>query len=542
MHFSLEKIEKKISSSQDNPISFEFLPGTILLAEKENQSNVLSFLGNNKKEIKATQKNLHLIDKKLVEIEEDFFINGIFYDIYENPLQLNSVKTNISYRSLRKTFLENFKFSFQRLLTLFEIIYNISIDSEIYIKNEKTIKLKNEKIIKLNFLSFFQFLNIKKENINFSIFEKASLKRICLTKNDCYFSIPASRNDLTREIDLIEEYCRFFGYKNIKEIRPFSLKKKEEKKQKENKRWIKQFFLINNFFELLTNSLDEKKNENKNSIFLKNPLRNEFSVLRTSLLPKIFEIFELNLRTNIERKNYFEIGRVFLKEKKKIKEIEKIAGLFQLEKIKKTKIPNQEWFLAKTFLEKFCFSFGYKKITFESVFSDESYSITTKNLKNFNSIHLFHPKNTIFFKYENTYLGIFGQLNSIYDQKYPSKYATYLFEFNLLAFPFSQLKTEIKPFVPFSKYPIITKDFSFLIQKNSNFSEIKTEIWKESKFLKKIEFFDIYFDNTSINTVYIGIRLVFQSMTETLTNEIVENEIMKLKIILIKQFKVEFKE
>ena len=55
------------------------------------------------------------IDKKLAEIDEDFFINGIFYDIYENPLQLNSLKTNISYRSLRKTFLENFKFSFQKL-------------------------------------------------------------------------------------------------------------------------------------------------------------------------------------------------------------------------------------------------------------------------------------------------------------------------------------------------------------------------------------------------------------------------------------------
>jgi phenylalanyl-tRNA synthetase beta chain len=446
-------------------------------------------------------------------------------------LQFDSRKTNLSYRSFRKIFLENFKFSFQRLLTLFEIIYDFSLCSKIYIKNEKSVQLKNQKIIKIKFISFLFFLNIPKEKVDFSIFEKASLKKICQTETECYFSIPTFRNDLNREIDLIEEYCRFLGYQEIQEILPKKYIFSGENK-KENKKWIKEFFFNHSFFEVLTNSLDEK--ENKNSLFLKNPLNKEFTLLRTSLLPKILEIFEFNLRTNLERKNYFEIGRVFLKENKKIIEIEKIAGLFQLERNKKTKGPNTEWFLAKGFIEKFCLSFGYQDITFELVSSKDLYLFPFS-----------HEKNTIFLKYGTIYLGIFGQLNSFtksFEQKYPSKYSTYFFELNLMAFPFSQLKSKIKPFIPFSKYPTISKDFSFLIQKNIEFSKIKKEIWQICVFLKKVEFFDIYFDQLSIEKVNIGIRLVFQSNKETLTIEMIEKELIKVKTILIQKFQVEFKE
>ena len=248
LSFTLEKINEEFftqqkllsttseeTNNETNNFSFDLYPGTIILNQKENKSHILSILGNKKKD--SLYENQNSKNQNL-SLEPEFFIQGIFYDIYENPLQLNSLKTNLSYRFLRKTFLENFKFSFQRLLSLFEIIYNVSIDSKVYLKNEKTLQLKNEKIIKLNFLSFFYFLNIRKENIDFSIFEKASLKKICLTQENCYFSIPSSRNDLTREIDLIEEYCRFLGYKNIQEILPLSFdffKKKDNENKKKNK-------------------------------------------------------------------------------------------------------------------------------------------------------------------------------------------------------------------------------------------------------------------------------------------------------------------
>ena len=56
-------------------------------------------------------------------------LQSTFYDIYENNLLINPLQTKISLRYLRKICLENFKFSFQRLLTIFELTNGLIIIS-----------------------------------------------------------------------------------------------------------------------------------------------------------------------------------------------------------------------------------------------------------------------------------------------------------------------------------------------------------------------------------------------------------------------------
>jgi phenylalanyl-tRNA synthetase beta subunit len=62
------------------------------------------------------------------------------------------------------------------------------------------------------------------------------------------------------------------------------------------------------------------------------------------------------------------------------------------------------------------------------------------------------------------------------------------------------------------------------------------------EYLKTFEFFDIYFDEKSVDKVTIGIRLIFQSNSKTLTNEIVEKESKKVRSFLLQKFNAEFKE
>ena len=79
-------------------------------------------------------------------------------------------------------------------------------------------ELKKEKIIKLKKKSSSTFLNLKEYNEG--IFQKIGIPIVCKTSTDFYFQIPENRKDLVREIDLIEEYSRFIGYKNFSEIKP----------------------------------------------------------------------------------------------------------------------------------------------------------------------------------------------------------------------------------------------------------------------------------------------------------------------------------
>ena len=80
----------------------------------------------------------------------------------------------MSIRYLRKTFLEFFRISLQRFLTLFELLTD---NSEIKINKYKTIsekiKIEPTKILKLRKISLFNFLNIK--NYEETIFEKSGL-------------------------------------------------------------------------------------------------------------------------------------------------------------------------------------------------------------------------------------------------------------------------------------------------------------------------------------------------------------------------------
>ena len=142
------------------------------------------------------------------------------------------------------------------------------------------------------------------------IFEQANLKLVCSSIDSFYFQIPLVRNDLNREIDLIEEYTRFIGYKNFIEIYPLK-EFSYYKPQDDHIKIIKEFFINYGFNEIITNPLvpNEKKRTEENSIFLTNPLNLELNILRYEFLSGLISVFESNLRLGLglESKNYFEM-------------------------------------------------------------------------------------------------------------------------------------------------------------------------------------------------------------------------------------------
>jgi phenylalanyl-tRNA synthetase beta subunit len=165
--FYLEQLinESFHRSNQDFRIKLD--PGTIVIKDSSNQ--ILSVLGIfNSFPIKLSKNKI--------------IFEAIYYDIEKNNLNLNLINTKISLRFLRKTYLENFKFAFQRLLTLLELLSN----SKIALKKYKTIKtliaLKTKRILRLEKKSLKNILNLEK--FEKEIFKKANLKLICETPKE----------------------------------------------------------------------------------------------------------------------------------------------------------------------------------------------------------------------------------------------------------------------------------------------------------------------------------------------------------------------
>ena len=490
----------------ENFENFEIPAGSIVLKNKIDEIvSVLGFVNFNEPN-KSGQVSLE----------------AYFYDIYSNVNKLNTINTKLSFKYLRSMFIENFGVALKRVLSFLEF-YNSDLALVVVASNQKAkLTFKNHKTISLSKNLLRQVLNIT--NFDYEIFKKANLKIIGETNNNFYIQILAVRKDLNREIDLIEEYSRFVGYKNFQEILPKKSLAYSSKKLN-NYKYIQNFLINYGFNEVFTNSLVNKTNQTDLfSIDLQNPLNKEINTLRTSLFPRLLEVMHLNLKSGYSNCNFFEIGRVFKKSNKQIIEQDKLGGIFQYSFAKTNAQQNINWFIVKGFLEMFIESFGYENL--------EIFELSNKT-------KYFHSTRSIQFRVKNKVLGTFGEVNPMLENFQQLKEPIFMFEFNLVHFKNWRMKSEIISYKDYSKYPSIVRDLSLNLNKKIKFSTLKQFIQETTKNLININFFDIYFDPISVDKVNIGVRLEFQKNDRTLTTLEIDNEISKLLKNLAKEFKIE---
>ena len=135
---------------------------------------------------------------------------------------------------------------------------------------------------------------------------------------DLTVRVPSFRPDLTREIDLVEEVARIHGYNNIENREvvagPLSVVRDPSDRLK---RTTRRMLVALGFTEVVTNSLvsseaSERFGLERPRVLLSNPLSEDASALRLSLLPNLLEVAARNLNFKIENIRIFEIGKIFL--------------------------------------------------------------------------------------------------------------------------------------------------------------------------------------------------------------------------------------
>nr|AYO28677.1 phenylalanyl tRNA synthetase beta subunit [Neotessella volvocina] len=485
----------------------ELTAGNLVIKEKNGK--IIFVLG------KIVPISINTLTNHSLILEASFFEPGLikeFYTLKDFSLIL---------KRTQKSFLEAFKHSIQRFLSLLEIFSYCSYSS-LYLTT-KTTKNFSHRILSLRKNYLLTLLNLKNYDLN--IFKQADLRIICETKKNFYILIPSIRYDLTREIDLVEEYSRFLEYESFLEIFPM----KEKKQKAESKpiiTYLKQYFLNYSFNEVLNNSIQQNEKEHITNIFISNPLNKELDGLRSSLLPKLIDLYSKNTKISYGiKKNLFETGRVFQNYKGKFIEEDKFSAIFEYPFSKNKEKNISDWFIVKGFIENILHYFGYKDLVIETIPLSFSF---------------FHPNRSILFKKNEKILLLFGELSPTYQVLYNFKNPVYLFELNLIYFQNFQLRTNVRQYQIYSKYPSIKKDLSILASKKTNFSLIKEIIFQLSFYIKNLEFFDIYIENKNFELIKIGLRIEFQSQKQTLTNEIIQNELQLIKNFFEKNFKSKF--
>ena len=336
-------------------------------------------------------------------------------------------------------------------------------------------------------------------------------------------------DDIIREIDLIEEIGRLYGFNNFLTRLP-KLKKigKKDLSYKTRKKLTN--CLINlGLNEVIQYSLVNKKKYVNNEIELINPLVKEYTNLRSSLLPNLLKSTQKNRSQSNLGLEGFEYGHVFSKnDLNQIQEIENIAGIVgeyhtKINGLEKPKLLN--WFEAKGKIE-----YLFKKLNLLTSWQYEKLG-TEKNF-----IHPYCSAG-IYLK-TGEKLGSFGQVHPITAQQLNISSNLYLFEFNFELIQNQLEKTQLPLYQEYSTYPKIMKDLSFVINKNISFNYLQKILYLNgSQFLININLIDKYSGNSiPTNQTSLCLQFIFQSDQTTLQNKKIENILNHIQTILITKF------
>lgn len=529
--FSIEKASPNQEFFASNDLNYTLNDSNLLIKVNNTPLSIAGIIENNEYSYSDTTKSL------LVEAS---IFNAVVIRQQSRNLGLRTDRSARYEKSLHPSYLIE---ACYRLICLLRI-QNPKIECKVstFLQNKE----KPLKILKLNYSTIKEILgpinNSKPDELVFIPIEKVNeyLKRLNFEyvyyKSELMWEvqIPHIRSeDITREIDLIEEVGRLHGFNNFLTTLPKITKIGTEDISYQTRKKITSCFLNLGLNELIHYSLVGKTDliNDKLEINLVNPLLADYKYLRISLLPSLIQTVSENLKQSTRVIEGFEYGHVFSGNiLNNYKEVEHIAGIFGGVNSKLSWSGSKQtltWFEAKGKIEQ--------------LFKQLSLQVTWKTDPLVSANMIFHPYRTAELCLDNgKKLGTFGQIHPASANNYGLSTETYLFEFNLHVIQDQIQKNKLTGFQTYSTYPRIIKDLSFIISKDIAFNDLKTILQLNgTKFLSEIQLLDEY-QNSSIPNDYTSlcIELIFQSDQKTLENQEIETIIENLQSILINQFNV----
>ena len=319
-------------------------------------------------------------------------------------------------------------------------------------------------------------------------------------------TIPNRRLDIDPNVnDIAEEIGRLYGYHNLVSTLPSIPVKKGEyigdvKYRKTISKRLRTLGLNECKTYTLTSADMAKlfKYDNKEQISLPNPMSYDKSVIRTSILPSLLNTYNYNKARKVNDVNIYEISKTY---DKNYVEDTKVALLMKgnyINNVWQNNVIKVDFYLIKGIIENILDYLGFKN----------RYTFTV------DSIPSMHPGMSALILLDREPIGIIGRIHPEVE-----KDEIYVAEFSMTKL----LSKNIKPikYKEANRYPSISKDVAFVVDKNITNKEIEDVIKKSGgRLLNNIDVFDIYTgDKVLENEKSIAYNLKFEDSTRTLTEE-----------------------
>ncbi len=343
---------------------------------------------------------------------------------------------------------------------------------------------------------------------------------------------PYRYRDLEREIDLVEEVARMYGFNNFFESLPEKGEAGALSLEQMVLRRLRSALRGAGLNELMHYSLGKPGNDRE--VVLSNPLLAEYSALRTNLIDGAIDAFQYNLEQGNGALNGFDIGHVFFQDEEGFGEAEVVGGILGGDPSRGRwgrggKEAPIDWFAAK----------GLLVGVFESLGLDVEFQPSSQD-----TVKL-HPGRTASMWLKGERLGTFGQLHPKLTQERDLPNGIVVFEFDLdIIYKHFEAETAMVPvFEAFSTYPKSDRDLAFFVKTQTSVAELERTMRRAGgKLLESIELFDEYKGKgVPEGSRSLAFRLVYQTIDRTLTDADVDPMQQAIREALVEKFQVELR-
>jgi phenylalanyl-tRNA synthetase beta chain len=496
------------------------------------------------------ERELHEEDLMICDAEKPLCIAGVFGGIgsgvtenttsiflesaYFNPVSVrktakrHSLNTDASFRFERGIDPKITDYALKRAALLIQEIAGGDVSSnlddvypkkfqdfQVYLSYEKINSLVGQELDKAAIKSILTSLDIRFNSV---------------TETGMGLTVPTYRVDVTREVDVIEEILRVYGYNNI----DYSTKLNATVARSPKFEDYKLQDIVGNqltgkgFYEIMANSLTSEKYVDlsqelkpENNVNILNPLSRDLAVMRQSMLFSGLEAIVHNLNRKNENLKFFEFGKTYKKVGEKHIEEKHLtlflggnrsenAGENWTSPSKKT-----DFFHLKGTVESVLKRLGITELDFDSAKTD----VLSEGLGIYSG---------------KTKLVEFGTVQKPILEHFEIEQEVLFADFhweNLVETAIKQYDEFGVKFKSIPKYPSVRRDFALLLDEGTQFAEIREITNKNGgKILKDVFLFDVYQGkNLPEGKKSYAVGFIFQDESKTLTDKQVDKTMLRLQ-------------
>lgn len=334
-------------------------------------------------------------------------------------------------------------------------------------------------------------------------------------------NIPLYRSyDLYRNIDIIEEIGRIYGFHKFIDYLPKKIKKGQISRHAYYIKKIRQVLRNIGLNEVLNSSFIPFSTKNENNLKVYNPMTEEQSILRSNLILNLIENYKQNVNQKNAQIELFEIGKIFYSDNHNcVQEQMHLAGiLYNNNFIRKTWSDKPEqinWFQSKgileNFLEKIKAKIRWQKIIQENISQTWLNIIKISYLNK--TIGLYDNKT-------NELIGIFSELNK---KNINQNESIYIFEINIHKLIANIINTKHLNYImkDYSSYPSVIRDISIKTEEYNEIENLKNNIFNMNyykEWIESINIINVYYDRIK-QEQSICLRITYRSFNKTLNSK-----------------------